>query len=126
MPRSAASSSVPGLVTVTHMGGCGFCTGLGRTLRSGIEKQRPSYAKGSSAHMRGSTRTNSSQVFLVSSGLAPKPLSSGQAQTYHKLEFTAETANYYKQDGAVQGQWQGQLSEKMGLRGAVTRKSSLV
>ena len=49
-----------------------------------------------------------------------KPLSSGQAQTYHKLEFTAETANYYKQDGAVQGQWQGQLAEKMGLRGAVT------
>ena len=43
-----------------------------------------------------------------------KPLSSGQAQTYHKLEFTAETANYYKQDGAVQGQWQGQLAEKMG------------
>ena len=40
-----------------------------------------------------------------------KPLSSGQAQTYHKLEFTAETANYYKQDGAVQGQWQGQLAE---------------
>jgi conjugative relaxase-like TrwC/TraI family protein len=49
-----------------------------------------------------------------------KPLSSGQAQTYHKLEFTAETANYYKQDGAVQGQWQGQLAERMGLRGAVT------
>jgi conjugative relaxase-like TrwC/TraI family protein len=49
-----------------------------------------------------------------------KPLSSGQAQTYHKLEFTAETANYYKQDGAVQGQWQGHLAEKMGLRGAVT------
>src|ERR1700678_1638170 len=49
-----------------------------------------------------------------------KALSSGQAQTYHKLEFTAETANYYKQDGAVQGQWQGQLAEKMGLRGAVT------
>jgi conjugative relaxase-like TrwC/TraI family protein len=49
-----------------------------------------------------------------------KPLSSGRAQTYHKLEFTAETANYYKQDGAVQGQWQGQLAEKMGLRGAVT------
>src|SRR5450631_1842919 len=48
-----------------------------------------------------------------------KPLSSGQAQTYHKLEFTSETANYYKQDGAVQGQWQGQLAEKMGLRGAV-------
>jgi len=49
-----------------------------------------------------------------------KPLSSGQAQTYHKLEFTSERANYYKQDGAVEGQWQGQLATKMGLTGTVT------
>jgi len=49
-----------------------------------------------------------------------KPLSSGQAQAYHKLEFTSETANYYKQDGAVEGQWQGQLAGKMGLSGTVT------
>jgi conjugative relaxase-like TrwC/TraI family protein len=49
-----------------------------------------------------------------------KPLSSGQAQTYHKLEFTSETANYYKQDGAVQGEWQGQLAARMGLTGTVT------
>ncbi len=49
-----------------------------------------------------------------------KPLSSGQAQTYHKLEFTSETANYYKQDGIVQGEWQGQLAARMGLSGAVT------
>ena len=42
MPRSAASSSVPGLVTVTHIGGCGSCSGLGSTLRSGIEKLLPS------------------------------------------------------------------------------------
>jgi hypothetical protein len=48
-----------------------------------------------------------------------KPLSSGQAQAYHKLEFTSETANYYKQDGAVQGQWQGRLAERMGLSGTV-------
>ena len=31
-----------------------------------------------------------------------KPLSSGQAQSYHKLEFTSETQNYYKQGDAVQ------------------------
>jgi hypothetical protein len=30
-----------------------------------------------------------------------KALSSGQAQTYHKLEFTSDTQSYYKQDGAV-------------------------
>ena len=49
-----------------------------------------------------------------------KPLSSGQAQTYHKMEFTSGTQSYYKQDGAVEGEWQGQLADKMGLSGAVT------
>jgi conjugative relaxase-like TrwC/TraI family protein len=48
------------------------------------------------------------------------PLSSGQAQAYHKLEFTSEAANYYKQGDAVQGQWQGRLAETMGLSGAVS------
>ncbi len=49
-----------------------------------------------------------------------KALSSGQAQTYHKMEFTSGTQSYYKQDGAVEGEWQGQLATKMGLSGAVT------
>ncbi len=48
-----------------------------------------------------------------------KPLSAGQAQSYHKLEFTSETQSYYKQDGAVQGEWQGLLAEKFGLTGPV-------
>ncbi len=43
-----------------------------------------------------------------------KPLSSGQAQSYHKLEFTSETQSYYKQDGAVQGEWQGRLPKSSG------------
>ncbi len=49
-----------------------------------------------------------------------KALSSGQAQTYHKMEFTSDTQSYYKQDGAVEGEWQGQLATKMGLSGAVS------
>jgi conjugative relaxase-like TrwC/TraI family protein len=49
-----------------------------------------------------------------------KPLSSGQALSYHKMEFTSETQSYYKQDGAVRGEWQGRLAEKMGLAGAVS------
>lgn len=48
-----------------------------------------------------------------------KPLSSTQAQTYHKLEFTSDTQSYYKQGGAVAGEWQGQLAEKFGLTGEV-------
>ena len=49
-----------------------------------------------------------------------KALNSGQAQTYHQMEFTSSTQSYYKQDGAVAGEWQGQLAEKMGLTGAVS------
>jgi len=49
-----------------------------------------------------------------------KALNSSQAQTYHRLEFTAETANYYRQDGNGEGQWQGQLAVEMGLSGGVT------
>ena len=49
-----------------------------------------------------------------------KALNSGQAQTYHQMEFTSNTQSYYKQDGAVAGEWQGQLADKMGLTGAVS------
>src|SRR5271170_2775891 len=49
-----------------------------------------------------------------------KPLSSGQAQSYHKLEFTSETQNYYKQGDAVRGEWQGQLAARLGLSGEIS------
>ena len=49
-----------------------------------------------------------------------KPLSSGQALSYHKMEFTSETQSYYKQDGEVRVEWQGRLAEKMRLIGAVS------
>jgi conjugative relaxase-like TrwC/TraI family protein len=48
-----------------------------------------------------------------------KPLSSAQAQTYHAKEFTSAEQNYWKQDGAVVGEWQGNLAERFGLGGAV-------
>ena len=69
---------MPGLVTVTQSGGCGFWTGFGRIARSGIENDTPSQAKRSCVHIFGSTRTYSSQVFLVVSGSALKPPSSVQ------------------------------------------------
>jgi conjugative relaxase-like TrwC/TraI family protein len=49
-----------------------------------------------------------------------KSLSSGQAQSYHKLEFTSETQNYYKQGDAVRGEWQGRLAARLGLSGEVS------
>jgi conjugative relaxase-like TrwC/TraI family protein len=49
-----------------------------------------------------------------------KPLSAGQAQTYHAKEFTAKEQNYWSQKGEIQGEWQGQLASRFGLAGAVS------
>src|SRR5215472_8332633 len=49
-----------------------------------------------------------------------KPLSAGQAQTYHQKEFTAKEQNYWSQRGVIQGEWQGQLAHRFGLTGAVS------
>ncbi|MDP9050444.1 MAG: relaxase domain-containing protein [Acidobacteriota bacterium] len=48
-----------------------------------------------------------------------KALNAGQAQSYHKLEFTSETQNYYKQGETVKGEWQGKLAASLGLKGEV-------
>src|ERR1039458_3909471 len=49
-----------------------------------------------------------------------KPLSAGQAQTYHTKEFTAKEQNYWSQRGVIQGEWQGRLAGQVGLAGAVS------
>src|SRR6201996_8485017 len=49
-----------------------------------------------------------------------KPLSAGQAQTYHAKEFTAKEQNYWSQKGEIRGEWQGQLASRFGLAGAVS------
>lgn len=50
-----------------------------------------------------------------------KPLSAGQARSYHEKEFANAEQNYYSQKGAVQGEWTGKLAAaEMGLEGAVT------
>jgi conjugative relaxase-like TrwC/TraI family protein len=48
-----------------------------------------------------------------------KPISSGQAQTYHAKEFTSAEQNYWKQGDTILGEWQGQLAEKYSLTGAI-------
>ena len=50
----------------------------------------------------------------------PKALSSGQSQTYHKLEYTSAAQSYYKQGDKVKGEWQGRLATSLGLSGEVT------
>ena len=49
-----------------------------------------------------------------------KPLSAGQAQTYHQKEFTAKEQNYWSQRGVIAGEWQGRLAAPFGLAGTVS------
>ena len=52
-----------------------------------------------------------------------KPLSAGQAQSYHKKEFTSQEQSYWSRGSAVQGQWQGRLAGKYGLSGVVSEEA---
>ena len=49
-----------------------------------------------------------------------KPLSAGQAQSYHAKEFTAKEQNYWSERGVIAGDWQGRLAPQFGLAGAVS------
>src|SRR5229473_2539825 len=49
-----------------------------------------------------------------------KPLSAGQAQSYHQKEFTAKEQNYWSQRGVIAGEWQGRLAGHFGLAGVVS------
>ncbi len=51
-----------------------------------------------------------------------KALSSSQARTYHAKEFISAEQNYWKQDGAVVGEWHGRLAERFGLLGPVSEE----
>src|ERR1700685_122727 len=48
-----------------------------------------------------------------------KPLSAGQARTYHAREFAAQGQNYWSRDQQGYSEWQGRLAEQWGLHGAV-------
>jgi conjugative relaxase-like TrwC/TraI family protein len=48
-----------------------------------------------------------------------KPLSAGQARSYHAEEFANAKDNYYTQGEQVVGEWHGRLAEEWGLKGEV-------
>src|SRR5579859_7436983 len=48
-----------------------------------------------------------------------KPLSAGQAQTYHRNEFGNAQGNYYTEGERISGTWHGRLAEAYGLQGDV-------
>jgi hypothetical protein len=41
-----------------------------------------------------------------------KPLSAGQAQTYHKEEFANAQGNYYSEGDRIRGEWHGRLAQE--------------
>ena len=49
-----------------------------------------------------------------------KPLSAGQAQSYHQKEFVSKEQNYWSQRGKIAGEWQGRLAAQFALAGAVS------
>ncbi|MEO6815733.1 MAG: relaxase domain-containing protein, partial [Edaphobacter sp.] len=48
-----------------------------------------------------------------------KPLSAGQARTYHAREFVSQEQNYWSRDQQGHSEWQGKLAQEWGLEGAV-------
>jgi conjugative relaxase-like TrwC/TraI family protein len=49
-----------------------------------------------------------------------KPLTTGQAHSYHREEFANPEQNYYTQGDRIMGEWQGNLAGEWGLAGNVT------
>jgi conjugative relaxase-like TrwC/TraI family protein len=48
-----------------------------------------------------------------------KPLSAGQARTYHAKEFASEQQNYWSREQQGHSEWQGRLAGEWGLAGSV-------
>ncbi len=51
--------------------------------------------------------------------ISSKPLSAGQARTYHAREFASEKQNYWSRDQQGHLEWQGKLASQWGLQGSV-------
>jgi conjugative relaxase-like TrwC/TraI family protein len=47
-------------------------------------------------------------------------LNTGQAATYHKLDYASSTQSYYQQGEEVKGEWRGELAASLGLSGEVS------
>jgi len=50
-----------------------------------------------------------------------KALNASQAGTYHTKDFASETQSYYAKADALLGEWQGELADRLGLSGAVSK-----
>ena len=50
-----------------------------------------------------------------------KALNASQAGTYHAKDFASETQSYYAKEDVLLGEWQGELADRLGLSGAVSK-----
>ena len=50
-----------------------------------------------------------------------KSLNASQAGTYHTKDFASETQSYYAKEDVLLGEWQGELADRLGLSGAVSK-----
>ncbi len=108
MPSSAASMIVSRREQATHSGGCGFWTGLGTTLRGGIETNWPSWpVKGASVMHRMATSRPSRHWSRLSIGSMPKPPSSASEEDSPEPKSTRplETRSSIDTRSAVRAGW---------------------
>ena len=54
-----------------------------------------------------------------------KALNASQAATYHTKDFASQTQSYYANGDALVGEWQGQLADRFGLSGGVSKEAFL-
>jgi conjugative relaxase-like TrwC/TraI family protein len=52
-----------------------------------------------------------------------KPLTSAKVQSYYRSEYSSASNSYFSQDGALRGEWHGQLAATLGLAGAVSAEA---
>ncbi len=76
MPHSPHLASVSSCEQATHNGGCGFCSGFGRTWRSGMLKYLPRCSLGPSLNIGMTARTASSKISRLLSMSTPNGSSS--------------------------------------------------
>ena len=76
MPQRPALAIVVMFEQATHSGGCGFCIGLGTTLRAGKSKNSPCHSQRCSVKAGTSARTDSSHTSRLSRTRRPKGCSS--------------------------------------------------
>ena len=93
----------------------GASDGLSRAIHRAAGSEAIARATTETDRAKGATLLRIDQHMLTIS----KPLSAGQARTYHAEEFGNARENYYTEADQIRGEWHGRLAEQWGLSGEV-------